>query len=436
MRARARIIAIGLTAALAVAGLVIAFSVFAPTPPRTVVMATGPDGSAYAHFAEEYRRFFAANNIELKLRESAGAYENLDLLQRGEADVAFITMGSTDATQSPDIFSLGAMFFEPVWVFYRNSAMEPEELLTSDGSRISIGPEGSRTNFSARAFFSLVGVDASKLELLPFSPQQAKEALQDGTIDAAFMVSSASTPVIKALLADEDIGLGNWRRAAAYTALYPWLTQLTVPAGVGSLIKDLPKKDVNILAFTAILAVRGDVHPAIQALLIEAASQIHAVPDLFHADGQFPSQRIYRVPLSPSASRYYTNGLPFLQRYLPFWLAVLVKQAVVAILPLIGIVYPAARAMPSLFAWAMRRRINRVYAQLRNIEFELMRADGESERNRLIRKLDALDAAVRRFRMPVTYSNLAYTLRSHIRIIRARYAEAAALHDEEDLPPA
>lgn len=434
MRTHTRVIAIVLTSGLAVAGLAIAFSVFNPTPPRTVVMATGPAGSAYAQFAEQYRHIFAANNIELELRDSAGAYENLSLLQSGEVDVAFITMGSTDSTRSPEIFSLGAMFYEPMWVFYRKSVLAQENLLAIAGNKVSIGPTGSRTNIASRDFFSLVGVDADRLELLPLDPQEAALALREDRIDAAIMVSSVSTPVVKELLGSETVGLANFRRAAAYAALYPFLTRLTVPAGVGDLIKDVPKEDVNIMAFTAILAVHENLHPAIQALLIEAASQIHAVPDLFHTDGHFPSQRIFKVPLSSSASRYYSNGLPFLQRYLPFWLAVFVKQTVVAILPLIGIVYPAARAMPSLFAWMMRRRINRVYGQLRNIEVELMQAEDESERDQLIDKLDSLDSAVRRFRMPVTYSSLAYTLRSHIRIVRSRYEESPPGHEEEPSP--
>lgn len=436
LRSHSRLIAIVVTALLTVVALIVAFRIFDPTPPRTVVMSSGPPGSAYAIFAEKYKTFFAANNIKLEIRESAGAQENLLRLQEdGDIDVAFITMGSTDPQASPDLFSLGTMFYEPMWVFYKTSDKPLEALLASGYTVISIGPALSRTNSASRALFTMVGLDVNKLNLLELQPEKAAFELANGSLDTAIFATSASTPIIKKLMANENLTLGNFRRAEAYAALYPGLTRLKVPAGVGSLIDDLPKTDTNIMAFTAILAVRADMHPAIQSLLIDAAGQTHAEPDIFHASGDFPSQRVFQLPLSSAASRYYTSGPPFLQRYLPFWLAVLVKQSLVALLPLIGILYPAAKMMPSLVAWFMRRRINRAYAQLRNIELQLMRSTDDAMSKSLFGELENLDKKVRRMKMPITYANTVYTFRAHIGIVRARFAHITInkpdLRDEE-----
>ncbi len=421
-----RLIAIFLTVLLTIAALVTAFRVFDPTPPRTVVMSSGPPGSAYAIFAEQYREFFADNNIKLEIRESGGAQENLLRLQKdSDVDVAFITMGSTSPQASPEINSLGTMFFEPMWIFYQTSDTALETLLSSGYTSISIGSPLSRTNSAARSLFAMVGLDIGVLNVRELEPEKAASNLITGDLDAAFFATSASAPVIKKLLADESLTLGNFRRADAYTALYPAITKLKVPAGVGDLINGVPKVDTNILSFTAILAVREDMHPAIQSLLIDAAAKIHAVPDIFHASGSFPSQRVFKLPLSSTASRYYTSGPPFLQRYLPFWLAVLVKQALVAILPLIGILYPAAKMMPTLVAWFLRRRINRAYAQLRSIELKLMQSSNAEESKSLFDELDTLDRTVRRMRMPITYANPIYTFRTHINVVRSRFSEHA-----------
>jgi len=423
MSSKARFLIAMAVGIVAIAGLVVAFSLLSPTPPRTIVMSTGPDGGAYSIFAEKYREHLAENGIDLQLRSSGGAGENLDRLQQPQGDVAvaFVTMGSPGLSDSSNLQSLGAMFFEPLWVFTNSVDLANGNLQALRDMRISIGPPGSRTNSAARGLFKLLGEDTDQLTFATLDPADAANGLKQGEIDTVFMVTNAATPIIRDLLATPDIKLINFERASAFTALYPALKKLVVPAGVGSFAQNLPPEDVNILAFTAILAVRDDLHPAIQTLLLDAASQIHAVPDLFHADGRFPSSDVYRIALSSNASSYYTSGRPFLQRYLPFWLAVLVMQLLVAALPLIGIVYPALKFMPSAYDWAMRRRIFRLYGELRSLEFQLAECESEEDKTRLVRKLDDLEQKVRDLKIPINFSSFVFALRSHINVVRAKY---------------
>ncbi len=406
----------------AVSGLVVAYSLLNPTPPRTVVMSTGPVGSAYEDYAEQYREHFAENGIELELRASGGAKDNLGRLHEPTSDVgvAFITMGTPDSVESAGVESLGAMFHEPLWVFTSDDDLANGALLSIAEMQISIGPLGSRSNVAARGLFKLLGLEPDQLQLLALNPADAAKQLMAGSIDTAIFVTNAATPIVKDLLSQEDVVLVNFRRADAYTALYPALKKLKVPAGVGSLAKDLPPNDVNILAFTALLAVREDLHPAIQSLLLDAANQIHAKPDLFHADGGFPSATVYRIPLSATASHYYTSGQPFLQRFLPFWLAVLVMQILVAAIPLIGIVYPALKLMPSAFDWAMQRRIDHLYRELRLLEMQLTEQSNEPNSADLNERLADLEGRVRNLKVPLTYSSRLFALRSHINVVRAR----------------
>ena len=420
------IIAIGL---VSVAGLVVAFSVLNPTPPRTVVMSTGPEGSSYAAYAEQYREHFAANGIDLQLRRSGGAKENLDRLidQDDDVQVAFITMGSPDNAATEKLYSLGGMFFEPLWVFASDDDIANRNLASVSEKKISIGLPGSRSNSAARGLFRLLGFAADEVSFLELDPQVAVGPLKDGEIDAVILVTNAATPLIRDLLASTSLTLVDFVRASAYTALYPQLKKLVVPAGVGSLAKNMPPSDVNILAFTAILAVRKDIHPAIQTLLLDAASQIHAAPDLFHADGRFPSVSMNQLSLSPDASRYYTSGRPFLQRFLPFWLAILVMQVLVAALPLLGLIYPALKFMPSAFDWAMRRRIFLLYGELRVLESELSASIASNSVDEFIRKLDDLDSRIRNLKMPITFSNLVFALRSHVNVVRARIPKDLAV---------
>jgi len=47
-------------------------------PPSKVIMATGPNGSTFEYYGRQYRETFARSNVELELRETAGAAENLE----------------------------------------------------------------------------------------------------------------------------------------------------------------------------------------------------------------------------------------------------------------------------------------------------------------------------------------------------------------------
>jgi hypothetical protein len=206
----------------------------------------------------------------------------------------------------------------------------------------------------------------------------------------------------------------------AYVALYPFLSKLVLPAGVGDLAANRPPKDVFLLAPKASLAVRHDLHPAIQYLLLDAASQIHSGPGIFQKAGQFPAPESMDLPLSENARQFYKSGRPFFQRYLPFWLAVLAGQLLVLLIPVVGVLYPTLRLLPSLYGWAMRRRIFRLYGELKFLETELNRRAASDDVHDLSARLDKLEERANHFRMPTAFTHMLYTLRLHISLVRDR----------------
>lgn len=409
---------------LLVAGLALTVAITRSGLQRTLVMATGPAGSSYAQYGEQYRVLLARSGIDLRLQESGGTLENLRLLSDPAAgvDVAFLSAGTTNAEKSPDLRTLGTVFLEELWFFSRDPDLTGGELAALRGKRMSIGPEGSATRAVAKVLFGLNRIDPASAEFVGLSPQEAAEKLRRGDIDAALMMTSADSPVVRGLLVDPAIGLVSFRRAAAYVARYPFMTQLTVPEGVGDLALNLPPRDVTTLGAPVSLAVRADLTPALQALLIETASEIHAGPGMFHAAGRFPAPQAIDLPLSDSAVQYYKSGRPFLQRYLPFGVAVLVGRLLYVLIPLVGVLYPVFRLAPALFAWVMRQRIFRLYGELKFLEHALD-SDPSNERRAALRvQLEELDHRVERMHFPLSYAQLAYTLRLHIDLVRSRLA--------------
>ena len=109
---------------LAVALLVLAYWWLDPNPPKRVTLATGPAQSAYEEFGKRYARILAEDGIQVTLLPSQGSAHNLQLLREGKADLGFVQGGTSEQRPEDEenLESLGSLFVEPVWLFYREDA--------------------------------------------------------------------------------------------------------------------------------------------------------------------------------------------------------------------------------------------------------------------------------------------------------------------------
>jgi len=411
---------------LTVVVLWIVIAAVRPMPPRTVTMVTGPEGGAYHEVGERYREVLARAGIELRLLPTAGALENLAKLNdpRSGVSVGFLQSGITSEKESPDLESLGAVFYEPLWFFYRGT-FRGKGLEDLRGRRISIGQEGSGTRALSLELLARNGINERFAELLALTPQQAGEKLLRGEIDAALMLTSWDAPVVRQLLAAGDTELASFPRADAYVALYPFLNKVVVPAGVGDMARNRPPADVVLLAPKANLVVREDLHPAIQYLLLDAAMHIHSRPEIFQKAGQFPAAESIGLPLSDEARQFYRTGRPFLQRYLPFWLAVLIGRLLVLLIPVVGILYPLVRFVPAVYGWKMRRRIYKLYGELRSIEHAREARETGQGADELAARLYLLEDKADRLWMPVSSMGILYLFKEHVALVRKRLEDAS-----------
>ncbi|HXX10723.1 MAG TPA: TAXI family TRAP transporter solute-binding subunit [Burkholderiales bacterium] len=415
------IIALALTAA----AMWLAFSLFNPTPPRTVSMAVNQGGTSEP-VAKRYREILARDRIELRLVPSRGAVESIARMGEPKSgiDVAIIPSGITNQRQSPELVSLGTIGYQALWLFYRSGdvARKDRARETFAGKRVSIGPEGSADHALSLEFFARVGVvNQRETNLLALGPQDAVEKLLHGDIDAAVLLDSFESPSVRQLLSAEGIVLANIVRADAFVALYPYLSKVVLPAGVGDMVNNRPPTDVNLVAPKASLIVRRDLHPAIQYLLLQAATEIHSGPGVFRRAGQFPAPESLDLPLSDEAAQFYKTGRPFLQRHLPFWLAVLAQQLLVVLIPVLAVLYPMLKFIPAAYGWAMRRRVYRLYRELKLIEDQAgSPSTRTSSTSDLIARLERLDERTSHFRVPVAFRPLLYALRLHIALVRQR----------------
>jgi len=398
-----------------------------PAPPLTAVIATGAEDSEYLDFAHHYARQLARDGVTLDVQASGGALDNIKRL-RDENDpvrIAFLQDGLSDTEDSRadasdvDLVSLGAVSYEPVWIFYRGKAVQ-SRLSTLKGMRIAVGAVGSGTRVFATRLLQANGVNAGNSHLVTSSRLQAQEMLQKGAVDAAFFIGAPESRLVRSLMAAPGIRVMNLDQAEAMARQFPYLHHLVLPHGALDLAANVPGRDLHLLATTTTVVVTQSLHPALVSLLMKAMQTTHASAGLLNPSKTFPSAKDNDFALSKDAARFYQSGPPFLQRYLPFWLATLVDRAALAIIPLLAILVPVVRTAPALYGWRIRRRIYRWYGELKYLEIQVRATEGAGAREALLHQLDQIESKVTHAVLPLAFSEHAYVLKEHIDLVRRK----------------
>lgn len=425
-------------AAICLVGLIIALAIFwffYSAPPATVTITSGPPGSSYETYAEQYSNFLAANGIKLKILPSQGSDENIQRLNDHKFHVAagFVQSGDANAVTNSQLLSLGSIAYQPLLVFYRGT--NTVKLLSDfTGKRLAIGPFGSGTRSLTLTLLHLNNVNGGNATVLELDAAAAANALLAGSIDAVFLMGdSASTNIMRQLLHDPSIHLYNFIQADGYTRKITYLNKLNLPIGSIDFGKNIPAQDLYLIGPTVELVVRPKLHSAISDLFLEAAQQVNGGAKMFQRKNEFPSLTEYDYPISPEATRFLTSGKTFFYKLgLPFWLASLLRGLVVSFVPTIVILVPTVRMIPAIYKWRIKMAIYRRYRLLLALERELIAPPTPNRHANvlppmtparhaeMIERLDAIEHAVNKMKVPMSFAENFYDLRGHIAFVRAR----------------
>ncbi|HEY6514419.1 MAG TPA: TAXI family TRAP transporter solute-binding subunit [Burkholderiaceae bacterium] len=413
--------------------MAVAYWLLQPNPPRHMVLATGGQRGAYAEFGARYAKLLAKEGIKVELRHTQGSIENLALLRDANSgvDVAFVQggveglIGNEDAEQ---LKSLGSLFHEPVWLFYREDAARrqlksPElaNLAQLAGWRVQAGTDGSGVRVLVERLLETNTLDPAAFTLLKDDTTPAVVSFLEGRSDAIVFVSAPESLMVQMLLRTPGVRLFDFVQSEAYARRLAYLSPVVLPRGIIDLARDQPPRDVRMIAPTAMLVARDGTHPALVQLLVQAAAQVHGDAGWFQHKGDFPTTRNTTLPLSPEAARFYKDGRPFLQRYLPFWLANLIERMAVVLISMIAVLIPLSRVVPPLYTFRIRSRVFRWYGQLRALEDSI----GKRPPQELHDDLVAIERKVERVHVPLSYAEELYSLRSHIDMVRSRLPPVA-----------
>ncbi|HKI65440.1 MAG TPA: TAXI family TRAP transporter solute-binding subunit [Burkholderiales bacterium] len=417
--------------ALTLALLAAAYFVLKPEPPRRVVLATGPEQSAYAEFGKRYAAELARYGIQVALEPTRGSLDNLRALRdpKREVDLGFVQGGSSEAARTVDekqggvpLESLGSLFYEPLWVFYRAPA-PLHDLAAMRDLRVNLGAKGSGTPGLMRKLLEANGIDRDKMRASNLELTPAVVALLGGELDAVAFTSAPEASMVQMLLQTPGVRLLDFAQAEAYARRFPFLSPVELPRGVADLARDVPPLDVRLIATTTSLLAREGTHPALVQLFVQAAAHIHGGAGWIARAGRFPTPQHTEFLLAQEAERYYRSGPPLLQRYLPFWLANLIDRMWVVLFSIVAVLIPLSRVVPPVYKFRIRSRVFRWYRQLHHIEERLSSNDAPA--GELLAELDRLEAKARDIAVPLSHTDELYELRSHIALVRARLQHAS-----------
>lgn len=392
-----------------------------PAPPSEITMTVGPEGGAYERFAQEFQLALAQNGIKVKLRTTRGAREDLDLLKDETSGVtlAVVQGGVAIEEDEESLMSLAALYHEPVWVFVRKG-VKAQRLADLKGRKLSIGPQGSGVRALSEQLLAANGLDAQNTSLDDFASDEAARQLIFGKVDAIMVVGAPESELIGSLMRVPTLRIMGFDQAEAYTRRFPFLSHIELPMGAYDLAHNVPERDLPLIAPTANLVVRDDIHPALINLILEAATDITGDAGMLRREGQFPSPKGVDIPLSVDAERYMSKGPSFLHSHLPFWLAVWVDRLIVLLIPLVAVMLPVMRLAPTVYAWRIKSRLYRWYGKLKELEYDLDLEGGKLDLAAARERLDDIEKGVSHIRTPLAFSENLYNLRSHIELVRQR----------------
>ncbi len=254
-------------------------------------------------------------DTKMDVNTSAGSQENLEDIGSSKADIALAQSDVMNyAYNGNNIFEGGEQIdnFSVIAALY----MEPVQIVTCDpnvksiddlaGKTVSIGAEGSGVYYNALDILNVYGLSESDITPVYQDFGESADSLEDGSIEAAFIVAGAPTQAITYLSSHDDfylLGIDE-DHINDLIALSPYYTEDTISADVYGLDEDTTTVAVDAILVTSNDVSDDDVYNIISGIFdnIDEISEQYEKGEELNLD--FASS-VTGVPYHASAAKYF-----------------------------------------------------------------------------------------------------------------------------------
>lgn len=378
-----------------------------PAPEKRLRIATGRESGVYYAYAQAYKKRLEAEGIKVEIETTAGSQEVLSLLRDKRVDIGFVQGGVAREEDKTLLRSLCSIYTEPVWFFYRASLGKKFYFNDFVDVPLSVGEEGSGTMALATKVLASTDIMTQRSKIHYLDTEASYQAFKAGEIDGFFLVSAVRSPLIEEMLLDSRLAHLDLRRLDAFTQNYTFLRRYEISEGSLNMRKNIPSRDMHLLATTATLVTHNEVDSMLVRLMTMVAKQ-------GKVGSEYPSMNYLEIPIHEASKRYLVHGVSFLERFLPYWVASNIDRLKYMLIPLLTLLLPLFKGLLPLYRWRWHSKIYRWYARVD----ALSRAWESFDSITLQERYEMLSSLILEIKsstdVPLSFKGEYYTLEMHI----------------------
>jgi len=387
-----------------------------PAPKKELTIAAGSKNGTYYKVAQEYKKLLEQENMTINILETKGSLDNVKLLEENKADIGFVQSGTLN-NKNTKVQSLASIYYEPLWIFYKNEGYEINYIIELIGKKISIGSLGSGTYDLSSKILGDNGISKENSTFLNYNSKQAYEALTEGKIDALLTVISPNSALVQNLLENPNINILSIKRAQAYSRKYAYLNTLELYEGTMDLYKNIPNNNMNLLAATANLVAREGVPHELVRLLLKKVKEVHKNKTLFSQENQFPNTLNLDTSINKEALKYLRSGDTWLESIFPYWIASNMDRLKILLIPLLTLMFPLFKGVVPLYRWSMRSKIYKWYKRINEVDKKIKHLDRQGLEFEL-KNIESLQRDIQEHtNVPMSFMGEYYNLLLHIDLV-------------------
>jgi hypothetical protein len=183
-----------------------------------------------------------------------------------------------------------------------------------------------------------------------------------------FICVNDRAEIMQKIFSDPHLKIMSLAKAYGYPIKMNGLTVVNVKRSTLNILNDSPDRDILLLAPTAEIVARNDIHPAIVSLVIDISQELLSKPDVLSEEKHFPNPNHLSFTNNEDSQKVMREGPSFLHRYLPFWFAVWVDRILRVAIPLLAILIPVVNFVPGIIAYRVKLKFAVIYKELKSIE--------------------------------------------------------------------